>query len=67
MKYNLLWTIEICSDSKSLIPIPGLKSLIPIPVLIPLCFDILDSDSNSSMKWNHSGIDSDSGIRIVHH
>ncbi len=36
---------------------------------IPLCFDFLDSDSDSdsSIKWNHSGIDSDSGIGIVHH
>ncbi len=64
---NLLWTIERCSDSESLILIliPGLKSLIPIPIPIPLYFDILDSDSDSSKKWNHSGILSDSGI--VHH
>ncbi len=38
LTYNLLWTIEICSDSESLIPIPipGLKSLIPVQIPIPL-------------------------------
>ncbi len=46
-----------------------LKFLIPIPITIPVLFEISDSDSDSdsSQKWNDSGIDSDSGIGIVHH
>ncbi len=43
------------------------ESLIPIPIPIPGLFQMFDSDSVSSKKWNHSGIDSDSGIGIVHH
>ncbi len=40
------------------------KCLIPIPIPIPEVFQMFDSDSDSdsSKKWNHSGIDSDSGI-----
>ncbi len=37
-----------------IIDIPGLKSLIPIP--IPLLFDLLNSDSDRSKKWNHSSL-----------
>ncbi len=51
------------------IPIPGAKSLIPILIPIPGIFQMFNSDSysDSSQKWNHSGINSDSGIGIVHH
>ena len=44
-----------------------MKFLIPIPIPIPVLFEISDSDSDSSQKWDDSGIDSDSGIGIVHH
>ena len=50
------------------IPIPGKsQSLIPVP--IPAQFDFVDSgsDSDSSRNVTDSGIDSDSGIGIVHH
>ncbi len=52
---------------KCLIPIliPEPKSLVPIP--IPGVFQMFDSDSDSSQKCNDSGIDSDSGIGILHH
>ena len=46
-----------------LIPIPWPQSLIPIPAQ----FDFLDSGSDSSRNVTDSGIDSDSGIGIVHH
>ena len=59
------------SDLKFLIPIPIPRPnyLIPIPVPIPVHFEIFDSgsDSDSSQNRADSGIDSDSGIGIVHH
>ena len=54
-----------------LVPIPGPNSLIliPIPLPIPVPFEISDSgsDSDSSKKRADSGINSNSGIGIVHH
>ncbi len=50
------------------IPLPGkTKSLIPVPIPVPLGFLDSGSDSDSSKKLTDSGIDSDSGIGIVHH
>ncbi len=49
---GLLWKPD--SDSRLTLPIPS-------PGLLQM------SDSDSSQKWSHSGIDSDSGIGIVHH
>ena len=49
-------------------PIPGqLKSLIPTPIPRHLHFSDSDSIPIPDKKWNHSGIDSDSGVGIVHH
>ncbi len=48
------------SSPKTLIPVP-------IPIPIPAQFDFVDSDSDSSRNVTDSGINSDSGIGIVHH
>ncbi len=51
--------------AKSALPTLLLYEKIKGLVSIPVPLDFWDSDSNSSKKWNDSGIDSDSGIGIM--